>query len=447
MASLKRREVFSPQLLERVLFGELNLPRDSRFAVAFSGGVDSFALLHALTSTPGAGPQTVRAIHIHHGLHVSADDWAQHCAAVCAQLGVECTIVRVTVAGHLGLGPEAAARMERYDRLREMLSDKEVLLTAHHENDQAETVLLQLLRGAGLGGMSAVPRSVPFGRGQLVRPLLDVPGSELTRYALGRGLAWVEDPSNQDCRYSRNFLRHRVMPLIMERWPAAPAALARGARHAASARALLEEVADEDLARCAVPGVVALRLEALHGLSVPRLANLLRRWLVRGGVGCDTRQLDRLVHWVGKEPASARISWPGADLRRYRGLLYHVTSRRVDHFIPLMWDLSAPLRVPALGLMLVPSPETGRGVACARASQVEVRLRRGGEICRIPPGGHRRRLKKLLQDRGVPPWERGRLPLLFAGEDLAAVGDLWVCAPYAANNDERGTVIHIEPLA
>ncbi|MHB8562834.1 MAG: tRNA lysidine(34) synthetase TilS [Acidiferrobacteraceae bacterium] len=445
---MKRHEAFSPQLLERVLFGELNLPRNSHFAVAFSGGADSFALLHALTRIPGLGPGTVRAIHVHHGLHLSADDWVRHCAAACGRLGVACTSIRVTVSDLLGRGPEAAARMERYDRLREMLADKEVLLTAHHENDQAETVLLQLLRGAGIGGMSAIPRSVPFGRGQLVRPLLDVPGPEIRRYARGHGLVWVEDPSNKDCRYSRNFLRHRVMPLIMERWPAAPTVLARGAQHAASARSLLEEVADEDLARCAASDVVALRVEALQGLSGLRLANLLRRWLFRCGVECDTRQLRRLVLWMGKAPASAsaRISWPGADLRRYRGLLYHITSGRADDFTPLTWDLAAPLRVPALGLTLVPSLETGRGLACARAPSVEVRLRQGGEICRVPPGGHRRRLKKLLQDRGIPPWERDRLPLLFAGGDLAAVGDLWVCSPFAASNDERGTVIRIGPL-
>ncbi|MHB1586478.1 MAG: tRNA lysidine(34) synthetase TilS [Acidiferrobacteraceae bacterium] len=446
MAGLRRLEPFSCGVLERILFDELRLPRLSRFVVAFSGGADSGALLHALAGIPAAAGGA-RAIHIHHGLHPLADEWAQHCTATSTSLGIPCVVRRIEAKAVPELGPEGSARAARYQALRDMLAESEVLLTAHHESDQAETVLLQLLRGCGIPGLAAISRSQPFGRGRLVRPLLEIPGTALRDYLERHEVAWIEDPSNSDCRLRRNYLRHRIMPLFAEQWPQPAAALARGARRARGALRVLAEVAEEDLSRALDPGRKALRIEALHDLSEPRLANLLHRWITRtGAVACSEAQIHRLIAWLRRKPGSSRISWSGLDIRRYRGLIYQLASHPSPDFMPLSWDLSAPLALPALGLTLVPSPATGNGLARDRIPRVEVRLRRGGEMCRPQTSRHHRPLKKILQDCGIPPWERGRLPLLFAGGALAAVADLWVCTPFAAETNEPGVVVRVESL-
>lgn len=444
---MRRPEPFSFGALERILFGELCLPRQSRFVVAFSGGADSSALLHALARIPEAASRA-RAIHIHHGLHLLANDWAHHCIVTCAGLGIPCVVRRIEARAAPDLGPEGSARAARYQALREMLAESEVLLTAHHESDQAETVLLQLFRGCAVPGLAAIPRSQPFGRGQLVRPLLEIPGAALRDYLQHHQVAWIEDPSNSDCGLRRNYLRHRIMPLLEAQWPQPATALARAARRARAALTVLTEIAKEDLSRALDPGQKALRIEALRNLSEPRLANLLHRWITQtGAAACSESQMRRLIAWLRREPGSPRISWSGLDIRRYRGLIYQLSSAPSNDFTPISWDLSAPLALPALGLALVPSPATGNGLARGRIPQVEVRLRSGGEVCRPHASRHQRPLKKILQDRGIPPWERARLPLLFVGSELAAVADLWVCAPFAAEANEPGVVVRVDSLA
>ncbi|MHB1950303.1 MAG: tRNA lysidine(34) synthetase TilS [Acidiferrobacteraceae bacterium] len=439
---MRRRETFSPAVLEGILFDELGLPRTTAFAVAFSGGADSSALLHALAGMP-RDQAPVRAIHIDHGLHAEAHRWAEHCERTSAALGIPCVTGRIEAAALPRLGREGSARAARYEALRTMLADSEVLLTAHHEDDQAETVLLQLLRGSGISGLAAIPHSQPFGRGWLVRPLLGVPRAELRRYAERHGLSWVEDPSNSDCELRRNHLRHRVLPLLEERWPRSSAALARAARRARDAQKVLAEVAGADLARALDPARGALQVRVLRDLSPERLANLLHFWITQAGAACSESQIRRLGAWILGEAGSSRISWAGIDIRRYRGLVYRLASCPSTGFAPLTWDLRAPLALPALGLTLIPVPRTGDGLACERVPEVEVRLRRGGEVCRPRAAKHHRRLKKMLQDGAVPPWERERLPLLFAAGELAAVADLWVCEPFAARANEPGVVVRV----
>lgn len=422
--------------------GPLALTPADRLVVAFSGGLDSTVLVHALAALRADIPMTLHALHVHHGLQPDADDWARHCLRVCQRLMVSCEVLRVSPLGQAAHGIEAAARHARYQALMERLQAGDVLLTGHHADDQAETVLLQLMRGTGLAGLAGMRAGASFGGHRVVRPLLARTRDELAAYARRHGLEWVEDPSNQDQRHARNFVRHAVLPRLRERWSAAPRMLARAAGHVASSLELMEEVAREDLDRARTG--TGLALAVLQQWSSARLENALRYWL-RTDAGClaDTRQMTRLAALVRNASGSGRLSWAGVDIRCYHGVLYQV--RRTAPFVPLCWDFRQPLEVRALGMRLVPLPVAGAGIAADRIAPAEVRLRAGGERCALPDG-HRHVLKKLLQERGIPPWERGRLPLLYIDGTLAQVADLWTCAPFAAQGTEPGVRLVIEQL-
>lgn len=392
-------------------------------------------------------------MHVHHGLQPAADTWAQHCEQVCAGFAVPCVVERVRVHGVAEEGLEAAARRARYACLARLLEPGEVLLTAHHQDDQAETVLLQLLRGTGVHGLSGMPVLMPFAAGIHARPLLGFPRAGLEHYAREQGLSWIEDPSNRALEIGRSLIRYRVLPLLRERWPTAGRQLAQAARHAAEAAALLDEQARGDLADCAEHD--GLRVSALKRLSPPRQRNLLRYWIrARGFRVPSTKQIELLQAQLGVEPRTRHtaIRWRGAELRRYRDNLV----LRTDTVSPAVasvvaWDGTRPLPLPSLGrqLRLAPAPARGQGLACARVDGVtfSVRFRQGGETCRLPGRLHHHKLKKLLQEAGVPPWERAQLPLLFVNDALAAIGDRWVCEPFAAKPDEPGRVVVLEQIA
>lgn len=416
--------------------------------VAYSGGLDSHVLLHALVRLRPACGFSLRAVHVHHGLQPAADNWARHCERACADLGVAFITGRVRVDGVAEEGMEAAARRARYACLAKLLEPGEVLLTAHHQDDQAETLLLQLLRGTGVHGLAGMPALVPFAAGFHARPLLAFPRVELERYARAQNLSWIEDPSNRAPEIGRSLIRHRVLPLLRERWPTAGRQLAQAARHAAEAAALLDVLARADLAECAQDG--SLRVSALQRLSPARRRNALRCWIrARGFRVPSAKQLELLLTQLESEPRTrhAAIRWRGAELRRYRDFLV----LRADTALPAMagaviWDGARPLLLPSIGRQLHLAPAQGRGLARARlnGATFSVRFRQGGEVCRLPGRMHHHTLKKLLQEAGVPPWERERLPLLYVRDELAAIGDRWVCEPYAARPDEPGLVVVLE---
>lgn len=397
------------------------------------------------------GGRRLRALHVHHGLLPEADAWARHCARACAGLGVPCVVERIRVAGAAEEGVEAAARRARYACLARHLEPGEVLLTAHHRDDQAETVLLQLLRGTGVHGLAGMPAIVPFAAGFHARPLLGFPRAELERYARTQDLSWVEDPSNRALDIGRNLIRHRVLPLLRERWPTAGRQLAQAADRAAEAAALLDELARTDLATCIEDG--NLRVSALRRLPPPRQRNALRGWIREQGFRVPSaKQLALLLAQLESEPRTrhAVVRWRGAELRRYRDVLV----LRADTALPVAagavaWDGTRPLPLPSVGRQLRLAPMLGRGLARARVdgAALSVRFRQGGERCRLPGRSHRHKLKKLLQEAGVPPWERERLPLLYVNDALAAIGDRWVCEPFAAKSDEPGLVVVLEERA
>ncbi|BAV33855.1 tRNA(Ile)-lysidine synthetase [Sulfuricaulis limicola] len=443
--------VFSPAALADVL-RRLGLSSATPLTVAFSGGLDSCVLLHALAGLRESLALTLRAVHVDHGLHPHSADWSRQVQQTCARLNIPCTVECVQVTQIRGHGLEDAARRARYAALARHVGPGEVLLTAHQADDQAETVLLQLLRGTGVHGLAAMPAVVPFHRGRLARPLLDFTREQLAAWAAREGLEWIEDSSNQDLRFARNFLRHRVFPLLEAHWPEASRRIARSAGMAAEAVELLDELAESDWNLCRGTEEGRLSVGALRGLSPPRSRNLVRYWLRRQGFQAPTAMhLDQVLAQVARDPASkqAVIRWPGAEVCRYRDELTARKPRREpDSTLRLHWNPADTLEIPGVGRLRA-EPARGDGLSQERIERAPlvVGLRQGGEICRLPGRAHHHKLKKLLQEAGIPPWERRRLPLVYVDGELAAIGDRWVCEPYVAHGDEPGWKLRLELIS
>lgn len=404
--------------------------RDGRVAVALSGGLDSTALLHALAVIARRDSLALRALHVDHGLQRQSTEWAAACRAACQVAGVALEVIRLDLVPQRGESVEAVAREARYAALAARLADGERLVTAHHRDDQLETVLIQLLRGAGVAGLAAMPARAPIGRGWQLRPLLEVDRPELAEYAARTGLSWREDPMNAATRFDRAYLRERVLPAIRARWPAASATVARSAGHLAEASRLLAGLAAADAAEILDDG--RLTLSGLGQLPHDRQVNLLRWWLRREGLRPPPAA--RLAaalpgFFVTRPDAAPALRWNSGEVRRYRGRLYALAPLPVPQRPSLA---GAPLELGAgLGRFHLVNGRDGglRPADCARAV---IRFRAGGETLQPHPARPRKRLKDLCQEAGIVPWMRDRLPLVFVGERLAAVGDLWIDAAYAA---------------
>lgn len=423
----------------------------TRFLVAYSGGLDSTVLLHALAAIRARLPAPVHAVHIDHGLQPASRDWAAHCRAECAALGIDITVRAVAVA-RAGEGLEAAARRARYDAFAGVMRGADALLTAHHGDDQAETVLLQLLRGCGPHGFAAMPAVERFASGFHARPLLGLERSALEAFAGAAGLRWISDPSNADTRLRRNYLRHEITPRLRRYWPSLARTLSRSAAHAASAARILDEVAAGDLAVVRGPRPDMLSIAALAALPRARSDNLLRHWLQELGLPLPSAaQLERLHDDVlaARGDAVPLLAWRGAEIRRHRGWLHALTPLPApDPLLALRWeDPRQPLSLPG-GAALHAKPAHGAGLR-ADLAPLTVRFRRGGERCRPAVRGHERALKKLLQEIGMPPWLRGHVPLIdgvVAGTaTLVAVAGVCIVEGCSAEAEEAGWEIEWHP--
>lgn len=391
--------------------------------VAFSGGLDSTVLLHRLAAHCRRHPAPpLRALHIHHGLQTAANAWPEHCRAVCDALGVELEVIPVVVAA--GASLEQAARDARYAALASRLGPGDVLFTGQHLDDQAETLLFRLLRGAGLRGMTAMPSSRTLGQGRLVRPLLADSREHLQRYAEAQGLSWIDDPSNQDVGFSRNYLRAQVMPQLRQRWPQASQQMARSAEHLGEALGLLDELAAEDLrsaeqgAPFAWLGLASLDLDAVRALSPARQRNALQYWLSRRTRLPDAR------HWAGWN--ALRDSAPDAQP------IWRLTDGELQRSHGRLWWLADDWRQWEAGQWYWPDPDQplilpGNGVVWLQGAKppegLRIAYRQGGERLNVPGRGERD-LKRLLNERQLPHFVRQRLPLLYQGSRLLAVANL-----------------------
>ena len=421
----------SAEILRRHLENlEATAGKPSRYVIAFSGGLDSTVLLHALVSLRDELNIPIVAIHIDHGLQDTSKDWRDHCRKTADDLGVDFLCKAVNVQFESGKGPEASAREARYAALHAELAHNDWLLSAHHREDQAETLLLNLVRGSGPAGIAGIGAIRRFGPGWLARPLLEITRASLVEYADRQALQWVDDPSNADRRFDRNFLRHEVLPRLKSRWSDISARLQRSASHAGEASQLLANLAEIDLDTLGGEPQ-RLPIDGLLKLSDARQRNLLRHALRRLGLSTPTAmQLSRILTEVipAREDAQPLVSWPGASVRRYRNGLYLLPEKLLP--LPEPIDVcgdEVPLG-PGLGvLQLVPGAARGLSKQVLER-HLRVGFRQGGEEFKPEGQSHTRRLKKLLQQEGVVPWMRDRLPLVYAGDDLVAVGDLWLAS-------------------
>jgi tRNA(Ile)-lysidine synthase len=408
MANSRKRRSDKP--LQRALDGALGALelRKKSVVVGLSGGVDSVVLLHLLKARAAKHGFDLRALHVHHGLSRNADRWARHCRAVCRAWGVPLQVFRVSVT-NTGKGREAAARDARYAAFRK--AKGEVLMLAHQLDDQAETVLLNLLRGAGVRGASGMPASAHIGEKLLVRPLLGVPREAVMAHAVAHRLKWVEDESNLDESLTRNFLRRSVGPLLAARFPRWREALARAARH--FARRDLEAA---DLLRA------FLRAKGLRGPSEARLSEMLKQ--------------------LASGASHMELTHDGARLKSYRGEVFVLNDDAPvvapASFTPVRWSGEKRVLLPALGGELRFRRVRGRGFALPPQRSAEIRLRSGGERLKLHEGRPRRTLKNLFQEAGMPPWKRERLPLVFCGDALVCVPGLGIDARYQAARGSPG---------
>ena len=422
------------------------MPTMDGYRVAFSGGADSAALLHALCQLRETlAPAQISAVHVHHGLHPAADTWESDCRRLCGDLGVALDVRRVDATARSGESPEAAARRARYDALKSVVGAGEAVCTAHHQRDQAETLLLQLLRGAGPAGLAGMPALAPLGKGWLARPLLDARPGALRDYLLRHDVQWAEDPGNADQRFDRNYVRAEILPRLEERWPGAQRTLARAALHQADSAAIAQALAGVDLAEARGPLPGTLCGAALEALPAARARNLLRGWLSERGLPMASAAnlraiLDQLLK--ARIDAMPLVSWPGAEVRRHRRLLYaRAPLLAHDATRIIVWRPGRTLELPH-GVLEAATAE-GRGLSLERCAtaHVEVRFRQGGE--RFQPAGrrHSTALKKLLQSTAVPPWVRDRIPLIYVDGELAAVAGLWVGAAFAVSGGDLGWLL------
>ncbi len=410
---------------------ETALGSPSRYVIAFSGGLDSTVLLHAMVAAGRDVP--LLAVHVDHQLQSPSAEWARRACAIAGALGVDCRIETVHPDLTAGKGVEGAAREARYAALSALLAPGDWLLSAHHADDQVETLILNLLRGSGPDGLAAMPECRKLGAGWLVRPLLTVTREALSAYATRFALEWIDDPSNAECDFDRNFLRREVLPRVAGRWPDAVQRLTRSVERQQDASALLAEIGAADVAELGRPD--RLDVGGLLGLSPARQRNALRMACRHSGLPTPPgAALEAVLADLlpARDDALPQVAWPGAEARRYRGTLYLMP--------PLPEPPREALRFPgdALALpgelgSLVLEDSDGPGLLPALvADGLTVRWREGGERLRIAADGRTRALKKLLQESSIVPWMRARLPLVYAGDTLVAVADRFLAAEATA---------------
>ncbi|MCF7977462.1 MAG: tRNA lysidine(34) synthetase TilS [Chromatiaceae bacterium] len=418
-------------------------PRPQRLWVAYSGGCDSHVLLHACVELRAGLDLTLSAIHVDHGLHPDSGAWARHCRRVCEQLGVDFQARRAQIERRPGESLEALARAARRRLFAGCLGPGDWHATAQHRDDQAETLLLALLRGSGVRGLAAMPARAALGAGILMRPLLEFAQADLRAYAERHRLSWLEDPSNQDLGFDRNLLRHQIMPVLRQRWPSAATTIARSASHCAEAAALIDSMADEQLPSLAGSVPATLSVAGLAALPPEPARAVLRRWLARQGFRApNTLRLEAILSGILRARADARplVAWEGCELRRYRDDLFALEPLpSYPEADELSWDGLQPLQLPmGLGRLSLEADDSARLMArlparsaswqaLPQALPVTLRFGVPGLRCR-QLNGSSRTLKNLFQQSAIPAWLRPYVPLLMESQgDLLAIAGVAGC--------------------
>ena len=406
-------------------------PRGSRFVIAFSGGADSLALLHAFTrSREYVSGLHLRAVHVDHHLHPESTRWARQCMGVCRRLSVHLTVLdadlRASDTGHVD---EGTARAARYAAFEGILSTHDVLCTAHSEDDHVETVLLNLLRGAGSRGLAGIPDRQRLGEGVVARPVRGVSRAAMHAYARSTGLPLIRDPANDNLRYSRVVLRRKVIPVLEMRWPGMRTTLARAAQRSRESADLLDALAAIDLESAGGIDGATIDVEVVGALEPARRRNAIAGWLRAKGIAPPGAHR---IEQIAREVVGARsdsmpcVKLGDVEVRRFRGRIQLVRRMR-----PVAARVVRRCRIPeALELDhgdLAWETCTDGGLNDEiRHDEITVRFRGDDAGWMRPLGVRGHSLKKRFQSLGIPPWERGRIPLVYADGMIAAIGSVWI---------------------
>jgi len=429
---------------ERLLHILKSRPRTGTYLVGFSGGADSTALLYALKQLESQLETPVKAVHVNHGIHVDADSWQEHCENFCRQQEITLISLRINLESHSGKGLEAEARHLRYQAMTALLKSGDSLLTAHHADDQAETLLLNLMRGSGVDGLSAMPQSRPLGAGVLQRPLLDFKNSGLINYLRENNIVWLEDPSNQLLDHDRNFLRLEIMPLLESRWHGINQRMLLTRNAMAEARSLLERLADEYLEQYLRHRLVLQIATQLD--KDPALFKLaIRRWLKQSGVpSMPVRSLETLYGQVFQAADGHKISiqWGGCVLRLYQDQLWLQQDVGILPCPGAQWSVSqAAIDLGGdYGKLTLEGPD-----ATGPPEELVISSRQNCEVNTIRQGTHHKNLKNLFQTAGIPGWLRDSIPLCKLQGELVAIGDWCFDDQFAAWMSENHVNLTWQP--
>jgi len=420
------------------------LASGKRVWLAYSGGVDSHVLLHLLAKSEHPQLANLAAIHVDHGLNNDSPLWAQHCADIAADLKVDFVSLKANVCNIESLGMEAAAREARYLALEKSLTSDDILLTAQHQQDQAETLLLQLFRGAGPKGLSAMASHFMLGETETIRPLLNISQTDIVNYAQKNQLQWIDDPSNVETRWNRNYIRHKLWPDIIERWPSAAQTISRSAAHCAETSELLDDLAEQDLTLLEVNKTsVSLPIKELLTLSPARYRNALRHFLLwKKHLLPSSINLQRIIDEVclAKQDSNPLVTWSGVEIRRYQGQIYVMSPLpRHNHNNSIVMDSFEDISLDD-GRTIEWCKVEGDGLKLPVSAKITLRFRQGGE--QIKPQGeeHHRSLKHLFQQWSIPPWQRDRIPLIFCDDKLVAVIGYCIDDLYSVSDGQQGSL-------
>ncbi|HEY5604028.1 MAG TPA: tRNA lysidine(34) synthetase TilS [Gammaproteobacteria bacterium] len=438
------------KVIQPVLSCLNEIPGITRYWLAYSGGIDSHVLLHVLANHQHIfGSARFHAVHINHALSPQADQWAEHCRLVCGRLQIPFVDIDVDATPRPGESPEARAREVRYQAIQRLIKTGDCLLTAHHQDDQVETLLLQLMRGSGPKGLAAMAQWTRFHAGHLARPLLQVRREDIHAYAVANQLNWITDDSNRNLKFDRNFIRHEIAPRLSQRWPSLAQTVSRSARYCAEAVEILDHDARQVLREINPDNLPFLPIDSLLRFSTARQHNVLRYWIHQHGMDTpSSAHLDQISKQLlhAAPDASPRVSWERCELRRYRNQLHIMSSLPViDADAAIAWNIADPITIRGAGCLSA-RPTVGAGIAkkYITGEAVTLRFRKGGET--IQPAGRPQHhsLKKLFQEHGIAPWIRHRTPLVYIDDQLAAVANLFISARFSAEPGEAGYLFHWE---
>ena len=415
----------------------------TKFTIALSGGVDSMVLLDLLSKAKRSS-DVIKAIHINHNLHESSKEWVDFAKDACKKYKLPLIIESINPKQE-GFGLEAEAREQRYKKFKEIILDNECLLTAHHLDDQIETTLFRIFRGTGLDGLRSIRKKAKFGKGLLCRPLINIPREAIEQYAKLNDIKWIEDPSNKNIDFDRNYLRNNIVPSIKKRWPNAQKTITRLSSLAENNQKLLHELAKEDIGE--IEKFNVLDIGILSNKSSLRINNIFRFMILKNKMGIPSLKVleNGIETLINAKSDSPIITWDGFSIRRYKNTLYFFNpDLKQDEIRPLKtkWFIDETINLGGNRGSIQARFIKGQGIALKKCPKsLEIKYRKGGE--QIKPSGHKitKSLKNLFQEINVLPWVRDQIPLFYLDEELISVGDLWFNQDYKAKEQEDGFLI------